>query len=115
MKQTIHDLIAQALVDLQQSDALPADLKANIQVTPSKDRSQGDFASNIAMMLAKAAEKPPRELADLIVAQLSAHEAIEKIEVAGPGFINFFVASVASLGTFPSDLVEIEGIEPTTS
>jgi len=96
LKQTIHDLIAQALVDLQQSDALPADLKANIQVTPSKDRSQGDFASNIAMMLAKAAEKPPRELADLIVAQLSAHQAIEKIEVAGPGFINFFVASVAS-------------------
>ena len=96
MKQTIHDLIEQALVDLQQSDALPAGLKANIQVTPSKDRSQGDFASNIAMMLAKAAEKPPRELADLIVAQLSAHEAIEKIEVAGPGFINFFVASIAS-------------------
>ena len=96
MKQIIHDLIEQALVELQQSDALPADLKANIQVTPSKDRSQGDFASNIAMMLAKAAEKPPRELADLIVAQLSAHEAIEKIEVAGPGFINFFVASIAS-------------------
>jgi len=96
LKQTIHDLIAKALVDLQQTDALPADLKANIQVTPSKDRSQGDFASNIAMMLAKAAAKPPRELADLIVAQLSAHEAIEKIEVAGPGFINFFVASVAS-------------------
>lgn len=96
MKQTIHDLIEQALVDLQQSDVLPADLKANIQVTPSKDRSQGDFASNIAMMLAKAAEKPPRDLADLIVAQLSAHEAIEKIEVAGPGFINFFVASIAS-------------------
>jgi arginyl-tRNA synthetase len=96
LKQTIHDLIAQALVDLQQSDVLPADLKANIQVTPSKDRSQGDFASNIAMMLAKVADKPPRELADLIVAQLSAHEAIEKIEVAGPGFINFFVASVAS-------------------
>jgi arginyl-tRNA synthetase len=96
LKQTIHDLIEQALVDLQQSDAVPAGLKANIQVTPSKDRSQGDFASNIAMMLAKAAEKPPRELADLIVAQLSAHEAIEKIEVAGPGFINFFVASIAS-------------------
>jgi len=96
LKQTIHDLIEQALVDLQQSDVLPADLKANIQVTPSKDRSQGDFASNIAMMLAKAAEKPPRDLADLIVAQLSAHEAIEKIEVAGPGFINFFVASIAS-------------------
>ena len=96
MKQTIHDLIAQALADLQQSDVLPTHLQADIQVTPSRDRSQGDFASNIAMMLAKTAEKPPRELADLIVAQLGTHEAIEKVEVAGPGFINFFVASVAN-------------------
>ncbi|MFB3059095.1 MAG: arginine--tRNA ligase [Gammaproteobacteria bacterium] len=96
MKQTIQDLIAQALADLQQSDVLPTHLQTDIQVTPSKDRSQGDFASNIAMMLAKTAEKPPRELADLIVAQLGTHEAIEKVEVAGPGFINFFVASVAN-------------------
>lgn len=94
MKQTIQDLIAQALADLQQSDVLPTNLQTDIQVTPSKDRSQGDFASNIAMMLAKAAGKPPRELADLIVAQLGTHEAIEKVEVAGPGFINFFVPSV---------------------
>jgi len=96
LKQTIQDLIAQALADLQQSDVLPTHLQTDIQVTPSRDRSQGDFASNIAMMLAKTAEKPPRELADLIVAQLGTHEAIEKVEVAGPGFINFFVASVAS-------------------
>ena len=96
MKQTIQDLIAQALADLQQSDVLPINLQTDIQVNPSKDRSQGDFASNIAMMLAKTAEKPPRELADLIVAQLGTHEAIEKVEVAGPGFINFFVASVAN-------------------
>ena len=94
MKQTIQDLIAQALADLQQSDVLPTNLQTDIQVTSSKDRSQGDFASNIAMMLAKAAGKPPRELADLIVAQLGTHEAIEKVEVAGPGFINFFVPSV---------------------
>jgi arginyl-tRNA synthetase len=96
LKQTIHDLIEQALSDLQQIKVLPADLRANIQVTPSRDPSQGDFASNIAMMLAKAAGKPPRELADLIVAQIEAHDAVEKIEVAGPGFINFFMASDAS-------------------
>ena len=96
MKQTIQDLIAQALADLQQSDVLPTHLQTDIQVTPSKDRSQGDFASNIAMMLAKTVKKPPRELADLIVAQLGTHEAIEKVEVAGPGFINFFVPSLAS-------------------
>ncbi len=96
MKQTIFDLIEQALAGLQQSEVLPSDLQANIQVTPGKDRDQGDFASNIAMMLAKAAGKAPRVLAELIVAQISAHDAIEKIEVAGPGFINFFLASEAS-------------------
>ena len=96
MKQTIHDLIEQALAGLQQSEVLPADLRTDIQVTPSKDRSQGDFASNIAMMLAKTARKSPRVLAELIIAQISAHDAIEKIEIAGPGFINFFVASDTS-------------------
>jgi len=96
LKQTIFDLIEQALAGLQQSEVLPTDLQANIQVTPSKDPDQGDFASNIAMMLAKTAGKAPRELAQLIVAQISAHDAIEKIEVAGPGFINFFMASEAS-------------------
>jgi arginyl-tRNA synthetase len=96
LKQIIHDLIEQSLASLQQAEKLPIDLNANIQVTPSKDLSQGDFASNIAMMLAKQAGKPPRELADLIVAEISSHESIEKIEVAGPGFINFFVASDAS-------------------
>ena len=96
MKQTIFDLIEQALAGLQQSEVLPTDLQANIQVTPSKDPDQGDFASNIAMMLAKTAGKAPRELAELIVTQISAHDAIEKIEVAGPGFINFFMASETS-------------------
>ncbi len=96
MKQIIHDLIEQALAGLRQSEVLPSDFQANIQVTPSKDRRQGDFASNIAMMLAKAAGKPPRKLADLIIAQIPANDAIEKIEVAGPGFINFFIASSTS-------------------
>jgi arginyl-tRNA synthetase len=96
LKQTIHDLIEQALVELQQSEVLPGDLQANIQVTPGKDRNQGDFASNIAMMLARVAKKPPRDLAGLIVDQIISHTAIEKIEIAGPGFINFFIASGTS-------------------
>jgi arginyl-tRNA synthetase len=96
LKQIIHDLIEQALTNLQQVQQLPIDLPANIQVTPAKDRKQGDFASNIAMLLAKQAAKPPRDLAKLIVEQIGSHEAIEKIEIAGPGFINFFVASDTS-------------------
>ncbi len=96
MKQIIHDLIEQALAGLQQAQQLPIDLPANIQVTPARDRKQGDFASNIAMLLAKQAARPPRDLAKLIVEQIGSHEAIDKIEIAGPGFINFFVASDTS-------------------
>ncbi len=96
LKRVIHDLIEQALLKLQQSGQLPADLKPAIQVTPSKEPSQGDFASNIALMLSKQADKPPRELANLIVAKFSVDDAIDKVEVAGPGFINFFVTSSTS-------------------
>ena len=96
MKQSIHDLIEAALAELQQNNQLPAELKINIQVTATKDRSQGDFASNIAMTLAKQASRPPRELAQLIVDKIAAQESVKKIEIAGPGFINFFLDSHSS-------------------
>ena len=96
MKQSITQLIAQALADLSSSGQLPAELNANIQVTPSKDPAQGDFASNIALTLARQAGCAPRELAGLIIAQLPAHDEIVKVETAGPGFINFFVSSDTS-------------------
>jgi arginyl-tRNA synthetase len=96
LKQIINDLIAQALLELGQASQIPAELSVNIQVTPARDASQGDYASNIALMLAKPAGMAPRALAELIVGKLPAVDAIEKIEVAGPGFINFFVASSTS-------------------
>jgi arginyl-tRNA synthetase len=96
LKQIINDLIAQALLELAQASQIPAELSVNIQVTPSRDTSQGDYASNIALTLAKPAGMAPRVLAELIVGKLSAVDMIEKIEVAGPGFINFFVASSTS-------------------
>jgi len=96
LKQIINDLIEQALLELARASQIPAELSANIQVTPSRDASQGDYASNIALMLAKPVGMAPRALAELIVGQVSAVDTIEKIEVAGPGFINFFVASSTS-------------------
>ncbi|MDH3633180.1 MAG: arginine--tRNA ligase [Gammaproteobacteria bacterium] len=96
MKQIITDLIAQALRELEQASQIPSELNANIQVTPARDPGQGDFASNIALTLAKAVGTPPQALAELIVGKLDAIDTIEKVEVAGPGFINFFVASAAS-------------------
>jgi arginyl-tRNA synthetase len=96
LKKTINDLIAQALHELELASQIPSELGSNIQVTSSKDPSQGDYASNIALMLAKPAGMPPRELAQLIADKIAAADSIERIEVAGPGFINFFVASNAS-------------------
>jgi arginyl-tRNA synthetase len=96
LKQIINDLIAQALRSLQQASRIPADLNINIQVTPAKDASQGDFASNIALTLAKPAAMAPRALAEAIVEQLPAEASVARVEVAGPGFINFFVTSATS-------------------
>ncbi len=95
MKQIITDLIAQALLELEQNSQIPSQLGSSIQVTPARNPGQGDYATNIALMLAKPAGMAPRALAELIVARLPTAEVIQRVEVAGPGFINFFVESSA--------------------
>ncbi|HLU61218.1 MAG TPA: arginine--tRNA ligase [Gammaproteobacteria bacterium] len=93
MKASIIALLQDAL------DRLPADLLAaearaaiDIQVERTRDRGHGDFASNLAMMLARPARRKPRELAEALVAALPASELVARVEIAGPGFINFFLA-----------------------
>ena len=108
MKQVITDLIAQALKQLANVSRIPSDLTINIQVTPSRDASQGDYASNIALMLAKPAGMAPRALAELIVAELDDADGIGRVEVAGPGFINFFLDSNASHAVVPRILAEAD-------
>jgi arginyl-tRNA synthetase len=63
--------------------------ESQVVVERARDPAHGDFASNIAMRLAKAARKNPRELAQAIVAAIPANELIAKAEIAGAGFINF--------------------------
>ncbi len=60
-----------------------------------KQATHGDYASNIALSLAKRAQRNPRELAQALVAALPASKLIERAEIAGPGFINFFVTPAA--------------------
>jgi arginyl-tRNA synthetase len=95
MKDTIRHLIQQALTRLTTEGVLPEGLSPAIQVENTKDRSNGDFASNIAMMLAKPAGMKPRDLAEKLVAALPTDEGIAKVEIAGPGFLNFFQNSDA--------------------
>ena len=90
MKDTIRQLIQQALSQLVTDGVLPEGLTPAIQVENAKDKKNGDFASNIAMMLAKPAGMKPRDLAEKIVAALPADEQITRVDIAGPGFLNFF-------------------------
>jgi arginyl-tRNA synthetase len=90
MKDTIRQLIQQALTHLVKEGVLPEGLTPAIQVENTRDKTHGDFASNIAMMLAKPAGMKPRDLAEKIIAALPADPQVSKADIAGPGFINFF-------------------------
>jgi arginyl-tRNA synthetase len=90
MKDTIRQLIQQALTRLVSEGVLPEGLTPAIQVENARDKTHGDFASNIAMMLAKPAGMKPRDLAEKLITALPADEQVSKVEIAGPGFLNFF-------------------------
>ncbi|SIS43647.1 arginine--tRNA ligase [Neptunomonas antarctica] len=91
MKQHIADLISAALKTLSENGIFSADVQPDIMVENTRDKSHGDFASNVALTLAKPARRNPRELAQLITEALPISSTLEKTEIAGPGFINFFV------------------------
>jgi arginyl-tRNA synthetase len=99
MKPQIAELLSAAVASLRAQGTLPADLEPRIQIDNTRDKAHGDLATNLAMMLAKPAGKNPRELAQLLVDALPANTLVEKVEIAGPGFINFYLsdASTASL------------------
>ncbi|UXD86193.1 arginine--tRNA ligase [Thalassolituus hydrocarboniclasticus] len=99
MKPQIAELLSAAVASLKAQGTLPADLEPRIQIDNTRDKAHGDLATNLAMMLAKPAGKNPRELAQLLVDALPANTLVEKVEIAGPGFINFYLsdASTASL------------------
>lgn len=91
MKQTLEDLLCEAVNSLQQNGILGKTLSPNIAVERTRDTQYGDFASNLALTLAKTAKRNPRELAQIIVDALPNSPLIQKTSIAGPGFINFFV------------------------
>tara|TARA_R110000868_G_scaffold10639_3_gene51588 strand:- start:3923 stop:5686 length:1764 start_codon:yes stop_codon:yes gene_type:complete len=95
MKDNIKNLVSQAVATLQQQEQLPDDIQPNIIIENTRDPKHGDFACNIAMMLAKPAKRNPRELAQLIIDHLPKNSQVTKMEIAGPGFINFFLADDA--------------------
>lgn len=99
-KQHLEQLLHSALETLQKNSQLMVTVP-NIQIDNTKDKEHGDFATNIALVLAKQAKMPPRDVANLIVQALPTSANIAKVEIAGPGFINFFLTPSALYSIIP--------------
>jgi arginyl-tRNA synthetase len=104
MKQRLEALLKEAVSILSQSDVIPTGIETNCQVERARDTLHGDFASNLAMALAKKANLPPRALAEKIIAALPKDSLVTKVEIAGPGFINFFIDPKAQFAIIPTIL-----------
>ncbi len=87
MKPHLQDLVRQAVVAAFGEGVAPA----TINIDATKDAKHGDFATNVALALAKSLGKPPRAVAEALVAHLPVSPQVTKVEIAGPGFINFFL------------------------
>lgn len=108
MKEEVRHLIEQALASLRQQGVLPADFQPAINIELTKDKSHGDFATNIAMLCTKPAGKKPRELAEIFVKALPTSPMVDKVEIAGPGFINFFLKQNAGTAIIKTILAQKE-------
>jgi arginyl-tRNA synthetase len=92
LKYQIEQLIRAALATLP-ADILPADIvRPAVDVERARDAAHGDFATNVALQLAKPARRNPRQLAQAILDALPASDLVSKTEIAGPGFINFHLS-----------------------
>lgn len=131
MKDQLEQLVLQSLAHLADGVLADTELPATVQIDRTRDAAHGDYACNAALALAKRVGKPPRELAQAIVDSLPANEHIDKVEIAGPGFINFYLSKQAqtavisqvlkaadnygraAAGSGPKTLVEFVSANPT--
>ena len=103
----IRALVIDAVAALADAGALPAGLDtAAVTVEPPRDAGHGDMATNAAMVLAKSAGLPPRQIAEALAARLGADPRIAAAEVAGPGFLNLRLHPAAWQGVVRAALEE---------
>jgi arginyl-tRNA synthetase len=92
MKPKLQDLILSAAKSAHKKGDLPSADIPEVEIEEPRADAHGDFSTNIAMVMASNQKMAPRKIADAIIAHLQdPQELIEKTEIAGPGFINFFV------------------------
>lgn len=90
----LKDLLAKAVLEVATERGFPQENLPEVILERPRHEGQGDWASNIAMLLAKSLKTKPRDLAEEIVSRIGRDPHVEKAEVAGPGFINFFVTNL---------------------
>ncbi len=95
MKEQLYALVNQALDQLVADGTLERDAIPDYVLERTRSPEHGDFACNVAMLLARSARRNPRQLAEAIIAALPASDMVNKVEVAGPGFINLFLTPAA--------------------
>ena len=105
LSRLVADELASAVADgtLTIEGELPV-----VKVERPRSREHGDWATNVAMQLARRAGRNPRELGELLAARIAAHDGVEEAEVAGPGFVNIRL-SAASVGELARAVVEAGG------
>ena len=106
MKSQIEKLVSQALAKLVSEGVLPDEQLPAFTVERTRDPSHGDFAANAALVCSKAARCKPRDLAEKLTAALPSGGEIEKVEIAGPGFINFYLSLNAYRTLVPEILTQ---------
>ncbi len=104
MKETLIEIIRNAIIEAQAAGEINTKELPPLYLEAPKNPEHGDFAVNIAMKMAQTEGKPPRKIAETIIKKITGHPIIEKAEIAGPGFINFFMSNEYWLKT----LSEIE-------
>ena len=101
----LSEAIERVINDARKAGALIADAPESVPLERPKNREHGDYATSIALALAKSAGKPPREIAELIATGLRLLEIIDRVDIAGPGFINITLAK-ATQGAIVINILE---------
>jgi len=108
----LHELFTQALgvvLDEQNSGPTGLTMAAGLSIERSRQASHGDYACNLAMQLAKPLRKSPRDIAQALIAALPDSGVVEKVEIAGTGFINVFITTAAKQAAVKAVLQAADG------
>ncbi len=107
--------IRSALAALVAEGALSGEIPGEIRLERPKNRDHGDYASSIALQMAKSSGRAPREIAELLKAHLEAMDEVSSVEIAGPGFINVTLNRASAAGVVPQIISAGEKYGSSTS